>query len=421
MFREDNAEVLVVGAGPVGMTAALLLAEQGVKATVIDAAGGTAAHSYACTLHPHTLGLLDRFGLVKEILEWGRRVNAVAFYDGPSKRAEVSLSALGAAFPFAVVLPQNALEWLLERTLSQRAGIKVNWHHRLSDLRSNGDGMIATVDEQEDGAPGGGALASEGIVKNTTRIHAPFLVGADGHQSFVRRCLGFHYERVGEPEHFMVFEFETDTGLNNEVRVVIDESTTNVLWPISSRRCRWSFQVPPEAANGAFPEKSRGPFGKDVPQEVDREVEQQLQQLIQERAPWFTGKVINFNWVTHVQFERRLTKQFTNGRCWLVGDAAHQTGPVGVQSFNVALCEADELADALKNAFNKNAAASVWETWNQRWREKWQQLLGLKGAPRAAGNTDAWIKRRAPRMLPCFPASGDDLARLLSQLHLTLP
>lgn len=419
MLREAETEVLVVGAGPVGMTTALLLAEQGVKSTVIDTAEGTAAHSYACALHSRSLELLDRFGLVGEILEWGHRIDSVAFYDGSAKRAEVRLSELATRFPFVVVLPQNALEMLLERTLNRRAGIQVHWRNRLTDLKFNHDSVVGTVVELPNPRTIGSSRSSEKSPDEKIEIRAPFLVGADGHHSLVRRCLGVYYEQVGEPEQFAVFEFETDATLNDEVSVVLDDQTTNVLWPISDRRCRWSFQLKPEELAREFPLKERRVPGPVNGEEHSR-LQTQLQAFFQARAPWFKGTARRFNWVQSVRFERRLTKHFTIRRCWLIGDAAHQTSPVGVQSFNVGLTEADELVAALRNVF-RDPERKVSEAWNQRWREEWQHLLGLKGSLKTLDTADNWVKQRASRMLPCFPASGDHLSELLTQLQLTYP
>ncbi len=420
MVRETNAEVLVVGAGPVGMTTALLLAERGVRAALIDGAGGTAAQSYACALHPHSLELLDRFGLSAEILEWGRRIDTVAFYEGPSRRAEIRFSELATKFPFIVVLPQNALEWLLERTLNRLAGIKVNWHHRLADLRSRSTGVVATVDELGGTSLGYIVPHWEVTVQNTTQVSAAYLVGADGHGSLVRRCLGIEFEQAGEPELFAVFEFESGAELGSEVRVVLDESTTNVLWPLPGGRCRWSFQVACQEPGEEFPAKDRRSVWVDDPV-VDQQTKQHLQKLIQERAPWFTGNLKDLDWVSRVQFERRLAQRFGDGRCWLVGDAAHQTGPVGMQSFNVGLREADELAEAMHNTLRNGAAGRVFEVCEREWREEWQQLLGLKGALKVPGDADDWVKRRAAKILPCLPASGGDLVRCARQLQIELP
>jgi 2-polyprenyl-6-methoxyphenol hydroxylase-like FAD-dependent oxidoreductase len=420
MVRETNAEVLIAGAGPVGMTTALLLAEQGVKVALIDAEGGTAAQSYACALHPQSLELLDRFGLSAEILEWGQRIDTVAFYEGPSRQAEIKLADLPAKFPFVVVLPQNALEWLLERTLNRLAGIKVNWRHRLSDLRSSGSGVVANVDQLGGTSLGYIVPHWEVIVQDTTQVAAAFLVGADGHASLVRRCLGIEYERVGQPELFAVFEFETNAELGSEVRVVLDDATTNVLWPLPGGRCRWSFQVAGEDASEEFPEKDRRSVWIDDP-EADQRIKRHLQKLVLERASWFTGNVKEISWVGHVQFGRRLAKRFGDGRCWLVGDAAHQTSPVGVQSLNVGLREAGGLAETLQNVLRGGAAGNVFENYDRRWREEWQRLFGLKGAPKASGNADDWVRRHAAGILPCLPASGDDLAQCMKQIQLELP
>lgn len=419
MSLDSNAEVLVVGAGPVGMTAALLLAERGVQSTVIDAKGGPAARSYACALHPHSLELFDRLGLSKEILQLGRRFDTVAFYEGTERRAEVRLSELPVKFPFLFVLPQNALEGLLERALTRRAGIRVHWHHQLSDLRTDVKGVVAEVDKLAGTSMGYIVPHWEMVVKETTEMRAAFLVGADGHNSLVRQRIGVDYEQVGEPETFSVFEFETDTELANEVRVVLDESTTNVMWPLPGGRCRWSFQVQPREPAEDFPEKARRSVWVDDP-EVNQQIQKRLQRLIEKRAPWFSANVKEFDWVSHVQFERRLVKRFGKGLCWLVGDAAHQTGPVGVQSLNVGLREAGELADVLKNRLQDGATTNGFDGWERRWRAEWKQLLGLEGALKATDDADNWVQQHAVKILPCLPASGDDLVRCVKQIHLNL-
>jgi len=420
MSLEKTTEVLVIGAGPVGMTTALLLAERGVECTVIDAKGGPAARSYACALHPLSLELFDRLGVLPEILPLGRRFETVAFYEGARKRAELKLSELPVKFPFLFVLPQNALERLLERAVNRRAGIRVHWHHQLSDLQMDNRGVVVAVDRLAGSSSGYIVPHWEMVVKATAEIHAAFLVGADGHNSLVRQRLGIDYEQVGEPELFSVFEFETDGALPNEIRVVLDESTTNVLWPVSEGRCRWSFQAAHEQTSEDFPDKERRAVWIDDP-ERNRQLQQRLHHLIQQRAPWFAAEVKDFDWASHVQFERRLVKRFGENLCWLVGDSAHQTGPVGVQSLNVGLLEADELAEVLKIRLQDGAAADGFEGWERRWRAEWQRLLGLKGAVTTSTQTDKWVQQHAAKILPCLPASGDDFVHCAKQLHLEFP
>jgi 2-polyprenyl-6-methoxyphenol hydroxylase-like FAD-dependent oxidoreductase len=428
------------------MTTALLLAQAGVETMVIEERGTTAARSYACALHPHTLEVFDHLGLVGEILGLGHRVDTVAFYDGSSRRAEVKLMDLPARFPFLVVLPQSVLEDILVRALRRQSGVEIKWHHRLSHLQSSGGSVAAAVDKLGGTSVGYIVPHWEMIVQNTTRVTAQFLVGADGHGSLVRRCLGIDFECVGEPELFAVFEFETDTATDPEVRVVLDANSTNVLWPLPGGRCRWSFQLAHAEAGEEFPHKDRRAFWINDP-DADRKIHHWLQRFIEERAPWFRSNVREFDWVSRVQFERRLAKQFGDGQCWLVGDAAHQTGPVGMQSVNVGLREAEELVATVAGLLKASAPARTggswnfyagtdypmpekiqpptesFESWNRRCRERWRRLLGLNGPleATATARVDDWVIRRAERILPCLPASGDELDRCLKQLGLEPP
>src|SRR5262245_34049407 len=114
-MREPKTEVLVVGAGPAGLLTAILLAENGVQAQIIDREERTASRSYACALHPGTLRLFHRLGLAEDLLRRGRRVHTVAFYDGSGRCAEVNMETVGSDFPFLLVLPQSALEETLEQ------------------------------------------------------------------------------------------------------------------------------------------------------------------------------------------------------------------------------------------------------------------------------------------------------------------
>src|SRR5690349_14506728 len=108
MPREQRTEVLVVGAGPVGMLTALLLSRAGVQVGVIDSDWRTTSRTYACALHPRTLNILAGLGLAEEALTSGRRVNKVAFYEGESRRVEADLTKLSTDFPFVLVTPQSA-------------------------------------------------------------------------------------------------------------------------------------------------------------------------------------------------------------------------------------------------------------------------------------------------------------------------
>lgn len=415
-MRQTQTEVLVVGAGPVGLWSALLLAESGVEVALIDRETRTTARSYACALHPATLRQLDRFGLAESVIERGRRVDRLAFYDGPDRQAEIRLSKLGGDFPFLVMIPQSSLEGLLEQRL-RAAGASVYWNHRFEDFTPEEESVAVIIEELEGTSTGYIVPHWETVVKNRSTLHAQFLIGADGHNSMVRPRARLEYQRVGEPESFAAFEFETDEPAPDELRVVLDEASTNVLWPLGDNQCRWTFQILRPEFPGDFPEKERRSVRLAEPM-VDERIRQYVQKVAHERAPWFTGHIKKVHWCTEVSFERRLAAQFGRDRCWLVGDAAHQTGPVGVQSMNVGFAEATCLMSVLKKILREAAPLDILQPFNRDWQTEWRTLLGLSRGLKPHGQPTQWVSKRSARILPCLPAHRLDLVELAGQLQL---
>ena len=214
-------------------------------------------------------------------------------------------------------------------------------------------------------------------VKQNLQARAEFIVGADGSNSQVRTRLGIGFERAGAPQHFAVYEVEAGGVCGHEARVVLDDTTASVLWPLSETRCRWSFQINPAEVGGDFPQKER-----DRMVVVERPSEQdglhQLRRLLNDRAPWFQNPIQEIVWTADVQFEPRLARQFGQNLCWLAGDAAHQTGPVGMQSMNIGFREAADLADVLTQILRKGGSRDLLKGFDRAHRGEWSQLLGFK-------------------------------------------
>ena len=416
-MRDEQTEVLVVGAGPVGLLTGLLLAEAGIQVKIIDRGERTAARSYACALHPRTLKLLERLELAPKVLELGRRIGAMAFYDGDSRRGEISLAVPGGDFPFLLILPQDAFEDALELELRREWGVVVDWNHRFEAVEEKFDGVDVAVEKLGGTATGYIVPHWETVVRKRLQVHARFLLGADGQNSMVRQRLGIEHEQIAGRQFFAAYEFEPDGKIDDELRVVLDKTTTNVLWPLPGNKCRWTFQVLKSETPADFPEKVRRP-GRVSEKTVDENIRQYVEQVAKQRAPWFSAGVKELAWCTEVFFEHRLAKRYGQGRCWLVGDAAHQTGPVGAQSMNVGCFEAEDLVMKLKKILRENAPLNSLEAYNRSWRSEWQSLLGTSGGLKAGNDATPWARDNSARILPCLPASGAALAGLAGQLGL---
>ena len=410
------SEVLVVGAGPVGMFTALRLAESGIGVQLIDKASGIAGHSCACALHPQTLRLLEKAGVIQEAIKLGQRIDTVAFYERVLPRAELKLSPLPVEFPFVLVLQQNVLEGLLEQKLKERS-IDIHWNHQLADLAMETSTATATIDELAMEGKGYGVPDFQMAVKKTVSLRADFVVGADGQDSIVRKRLDIDYERIGKPQLFVVYEFETDATLPLEMRIVLDHQTTGVLWPFSEHKGRWGFQWLNADASADFPQKSRNSFTlSDAPGPQDSR--HHLQKLLSAHALWFKDAIKEVGWATDIQFEHQLVRRFGRHRAWLVGDAAHQTGPVGMQSLNMGFREGADLAGKLTRILRDKGSPSLLENYNDEYRMEWKQLLGWNVVPQVAATTDEWVRKHSTRIPACIPASGRDLTLLLNQLGL---
>ena len=415
-MREGQTEVLVAGAGPVGLWLALSLAEAGVQVSIIDREARITARNYACALHPATLKLLARFGLAAPAIERGRRVEKVAFYDGQSRQAEIDISKLRADFPFLLILPQSALEGLLEQRLRQ-AGIVVQWNHRFDGVQEEQQQVYATLEELEGTSTGYIVPHWETVVKRRFEIRAQYLVGADGHNSSTRQKLGIATERAGPTESFAAYEFEADKAGEDEIRVVLDENSTNVLWPLGGNNFRWTFQLTRAETEAEFPEKDRRAVRLEQPT-IDERVRQCVENVARKRAPWFDAVVKKITWCTEVAFQRQVVTSFGRNRCWLAGDAAHQTAPVGVQSMNAGFREGSQLAEALRAILQENGSPNLLARYNRESRDRWQNLLGLTGGLKLGSGASHWVRERYNRFLPCIPALDSDLVTLAGQLNL---
>lgn len=410
MFFAHDSDVLVVGGGPAGLATALMLAERGVSVEVIEEEATAERHNYAVQIHPSTLQLLDDAGVATELLAAGIRVDAMDLYDHRAVRARLDLGALGGEFPFMLVLSRNVLEAVLERRARERK-VPVAWSHRLADLTFGPDHADARIEKLTTDSGGYSISATVGVVEKEMRRRPRYVIGADGFHSTVRRRADIETLPVGSPMSFAACEFVTDVDLGSTVRVVFAGDTTSVLWPLPEGRCRWVMQLTRElpadspmvhVGQRLYPRAPRG----------------LIEALVSERAPWFRGMIQEVRWAAQVRFDPFLASRFGGGRAWLVGDAAHVTGPVGVQSLNAALHEAHMLASRLTRVLQNGEPAALLTRYGVEQHAAWGRLLGLTGGLQPGASTDPWVASHRDRLLSCIPAVGEDFLTLAGQLGL---
>lgn len=392
---DSRADVLVVGAGPVGLAAALTLRERGARVRIIDEQASEQKRTYPVILHPRTLRILESLGVTAP-LEWrGHVIRQLAVYTDGQRREVLDLPAGGSCSPGALTLPQDVLRQALSYRLSE-LGVRVEWKTRLLALEQGTGRVRSTLVRRERVEGEAPELRPEWFDVASATTESAFVVGADGVHSLVRDKLGIGW-RVQAPRQVYAFYDVPDARAGSEAHLALEQGLGSTVYPLQSGISRFSFQL------------SIGTT--DAPGLA------QLQQLWGERLPWYGAPATSYEWSHCVEFSPALAERFGEGRIWLAGDSAHSTGPLGGQSLNVGIHEAHDLGRRMAEELDSKSAAALGDGYEQQRRVEWQVLFSL--APRQPYTQHArdWVTQNLPLLVQALPGAGDDLDALLEQLQ----
>src|SRR5581483_2720696 len=196
------AAVLVVGAGPVGLTLAAELARRGVQSRIIDQSIGPSTTSKAIAIRPRTLEIFSHLGLIDEILSRGFMVGAGNFYCNGRLLQRLDFHDLDTPYKFIVDLPQNETEQVLLEHLA-RHGMAVERETRLLNIEQDDEGVTV-----EAARPSG-----------TETFRCPYVVGCDGAYSTVRHELGLEFTAAATPELLALADANIDWLYQHELHV----------------------------------------------------------------------------------------------------------------------------------------------------------------------------------------------------------
>ena len=416
-MKKETVDVLVAGAGPVGLTTALTLRKAGLNTAVVDSGPGGVTHSYALALHPESIGLLNDLGALDGLLPSALKVQFLSVYVGGEQIARLPVAPPDAEFPYMAVFGQDVLERVLVNALGE-AGCPVLWSHRLARFEQSDNEVCSEVDELEERVLGYAAAHLDWMVRRTHSFRSKVLVGADGHHSLVRRQLDIEFPETRAAEHFAVFEFEVSDPLPNEVALCFHDDGVAVLWPLPGGRARWSFCVDPEKNPEARREKDHDPVQVIGPGIFPALEDSFFSELRRKRAPWFKSGVKNLYWKLLVRFERRLAERFGENRAWLAGDAVHLTGPAGIQSMNVGLREAHDIGEKVARSLSTGGLASEMKQYEAERQAEWKRLLGTGGEISTSPEANPVLAKHKSQIATCLPASGKNLLSLAACLGL---
>ncbi|MCX4774259.1 FAD-dependent monooxygenase [Streptomyces sp. NBC_01260] len=400
-----DVDVLVVGAGPVGLTAAAELRRHGVGCRIVDRLAVPKPYAKAIGVLPRTLEVWDTMGLVRGVLDHAvPHLGQLVFIDGkPAPRVELTLSP-EIPYPFAT-LPQSATERLLAEHLAG-FGTEVE---RATELRS----VEMRPDEVE------AVLAhADGRIE---RLHARYVVGCDGAHSLVRKAAGLTFEGDAFPEQYMIGDVEVDWELpagysmravNRDANGAMDDMLVCI--PMPGVRRYWLSMLRPGSQAGGEGGSSApdgiglglGGHGPDLGQ---------IQAVLDRLAPEPTT-ASTLRWSSAFRTSHRMVDRYRNGRLFVAGDAAHIHPPIGGQGLNTGVQDAYNLAWKLALTVRGLATDDVLESYHAERHPVAQEVVGRTvhhartvrhaGTGLSSDGDDAeMLLRRQAQLLVAYPDS----------------
>jgi 3-(3-hydroxy-phenyl)propionate hydroxylase len=314
---DDRDRVIVVGAGPVGLTAALALTRRGISIALLAAEPELVMELRGSTFHPPTLDLLDEFAIVPKMMQVGLKAPTWQFRDretGPVATFDLSLLAGDTNHPYRVQCEQWKMMRFVEAEL-RAEGADLRFGHEVTGVRQ-GDAAATVV-----------ARTASGPVEITGR----YVIAADGARSAVRRALGVEFEGFTYAELFWIastdFPFEQTLTDIAYVNYIADPSEWLVLLRVPGL---WRVLVP-------APENS----DKDALLS-DAHMQSMLQRVVPRPEPYHIAHRSIY------PVHQRVAKRFRHGRVLLAGDAAHVNNPLGGMGMNGGIQDAFNLTDKLR-------------------------------------------------------------------------
>jgi 2-polyprenyl-6-methoxyphenol hydroxylase-like FAD-dependent oxidoreductase len=387
----NNPDVLVVGAGPVGLVAAAELARHGVAVRIIDKLAQPTNESRAIAVHARSLDMLERMGAVNELIGTGVKAKAMELYSGRDKLFRVPLDSLDTAYPFSLNTPQTETERVLTRHLNS-LGVTVERGVELTQLAQHGEAVQVTFRH------------TDGTVED---IEVPWVIGADGAHSPVRHLLGAKLAGSFVGERFLLGDVDAEHNLDTDAMFTFFAPGGPVLaMPMRDGRARVMAQV--HDAPG-------------TPMNLHPTL-QQLQEVLDERVGGI--KLLKGHWLTSFELHHAQVQQYRWGRVFLVGDSAHIHSPAGGQGMNTGMQDAFNLTWKLAAVVGGQAGDGLLDSYQAerypvaqsmiKFTERLSKAGTLTGAPQR-------IRNALLRGLSHVRAVGHAMASTTAELTIRYP
>ena len=388
-----KVDVLISGAGPVGLTMANELVRYGIAVRIVDKSAERTDKSKALVLWSRTLELFDHGGYVEPFLAAGMQAHGAQMSNGKNVIANVSLDDIESVYPYALMIPQSDTERVLEERLAKQ-GVKVERTVALESFKEQGSGVEAVLRKANG---------------ESETLTADWLIGCDGAHSTVRHGLGLAFDGTTQPSDWYLADGHI-TGLAPQDRLHIFWHKDGILafFPITEGRWRVIADLGPARGDAHCPDPTL----------------QEVQALITLRGT--DGIVIkDAYWLAAFRINERKVSQYGRGRAFLAGDAAHIHSPAGGQGMNTGMQDAFNLAWKLSLVIGGVCKPTLLDSYSVE-----RSAVGDMVLRNASRLTDAAIIRNpivqdlrntVVKFALGFPQLGHRVANLLAELDIGYP
>jgi len=307
----DTTDVVIVGAGPTGLTLAGILARERVPFVLVDRLAEGSNTSRAAVVHARTLEVLEEIEVTDRLRAGGLVVPRFTLRDRDRVLLTIRFDGLSTRYPYTLMIPQNATEAILLARLREMGG-DVLRPHEVTDVRQDADGVTATVT-----ADGG-----------SRTLRGRYLVGADGMHSVVRERAGVGFTGGTYEQSFALADVRMSWRIpGDEVMLFLSPDGLVVVAPLPGGRHRIVATM------------------DDAPEHPDIA---DVQRLLDTRGPVAgAARVEEIAWSSRFRVHHRIVNRYRAGRILLAGDAAHVHSPAGGQGMNTGIQDAVALGRAL--------------------------------------------------------------------------
>lgn len=320
--------ILIVGAGPTGLTAALVLAKRGLKPKIIDKRREPISTSNALAIQPGTLELWEKLGLIDDALAMGHPLHGMTITNGKKLMGQITTDSLPTKYPFVLALPQVKTEKLLTKHLEE-LGVHIERGVTLESLQEK-DGFVE-------------------VTCNGEKNRYAWVIGCDGAKSVVREYTGIPFRGNEMPQHFIMADLQIE-------------------WEKDADRGHVFYSNDGPIAFFPLDDKGYGRLIFEVTQDKRLKTETQptfddFKQLMQQRCD-IPAKLSTPSWISSFWIHSRIVDNYRKGRLFLAGDAAHLHSPFGGQGLNTGVRDAAFLADLLADVIEGKRSSAALNDYN---------------------------------------------------------